>query len=364
MLIRRIKLHNFRCYEDIDISFSQSKVYITGENGIGKTSILEAMYFLTIGRSFRKADNTDLIRNGQQEATIYLEYHSEKENADHYLSCIIQKDFKIFAFDGEKVSSLSKILRKLLAVYYTPSLVFFFQDEPESRRRLLDETLSQFSPQYLYALSRYKKLLKERNTALQRSYDSDVIDILRNELINLSYRIVQDRKKLIELLTPKAEVYYNTLFGSKTKSFQFIYKTSCPLDDEQELFVSNSLSLFEQNQSIETIKKVTAIGPHRDDFLCLLNKNDLSRYGSQGENRLASLSLKLAILDEYKNILHDTPILLLDDVTSDLDNTRCQNLLNLISKKDQQVFITGTTIREGFENYSVYWTDSKTLTRR
>lgn len=364
MFVRRLVLHNFRCYDNIDVSFDNEKIYITGENGIGKTSILEAIYFLTIGRSFRKADNSDLIQNGKNEASIYLEYHSDKENTDHHLSCIIGKDYKTFAFDDEKVSSLSKILRKLLAVYYTPSLVFFFQDETELRRKLLDETLSQFSPQYLYAISRYKKLLKERNVALQRNYDSDVIDVLRNELINLSYRIIKERKDLIKKISPKAGSYYQKLFGNDNRHFQLNYKTNCPLDDDQESFVKNTLHLFERNKSLENIKKVTAIGPHRDDLCGLLNENSLAGYGSQGENRLASLSLRLAILDEYKNTLNDTPILLLDDITSDLDDIRCQNLLRLIQNENQQVFISGTTIRNGFADYAVYETDSQKLTRR
>jgi|GEM_PF-415571 DNA replication and repair protein recF len=364
MFVRRLVLNNFRCYQDIEAEFNNEKIYITGDNGIGKTSILEAIYYLTIGRSFRKADNSDLIRKGQKEASIYLEYHSDKENRDHHLSCVIGKDYKLFAFDDEKVSSLSKILRKLLAVYYTPSLVFFFQDEPEIRRKLLDETLSQFSPQYLYAISRYKKLLKERNTALQRDYDSDVIDVLRNELINLSYRIVIERKNLIKKLSPKAAEYYNKLFGTAERKFSLSYKTNCPLDEDQESFVKNALQLFERNKSVENIKKVTAIGPHRDDLSGLLNGNPLAGYGSQGENHLASLSLKLAILDEYKHNLGDTPILLLDDITSDLDDIRCNNLLQLIKNENQQVFITGTTIRDGFLDYTIFVTDSTKLTRR
>lgn len=357
MFVKRIVLHNFRCYTDLDCSFPKDRIYLTGDNGTGKTNIIEAIYFLTIGRSFRKSGNEDLIKKGEESASIYLEYHSCNDNLDHSLSCLIGKNYKVFAIDGEKINSLSKMLRKLLAVYYEPSLVFFFKGDPETRRKFLDETLSQVSPQYLFAIGRYKKLLKERNTALLQNYDNDVIDVLRNELINLSYRIVKDRNDLINRLSKSANQYYSLLFDDGKCNFSLEYKTNCPLEPSQKQYQESSLKRFEETKSNEVLRKSTVIGPHRDDLIGLLNKNNLSGYGSQGENRLASLSLKLAVLDEYSKALGDIPILLLDDVTSDLDDKRCKSLLSLINKKGQQVFVTGTTIRDGFHDYSIFKTN-------
>ena len=357
MYVKRLVLHNFRCYEDLDCSFPKDRIYLTGDNGTGKTNVIEAIYYLTIGRSFRKADNSELIRKGEQSASIYLEYHSTKDDQDHSLSCLIGTNYKVFAVDGEKVNSLSKILRKLLAVYYDPSLVFFFKDDPEARRRFLDEALSQLSPQYLFAIGRYKKLLKERNTALQQNYDSDVIDVLKNELINLSYRIVKDRSDLIAKLSKDANRYYSLVFQEGDRNFSLSYKTNCPLEADQKRYQELSMKYFESTKSNESLKKATIIGPHRDDLLGVLNGNSLSGYGSQGENRLASLSLKLAVLDEFAKTLGDVPILLLDDVTSDLDDRRCRNLLSLIHSENQQVFVTGTTIRGGFEDYALFKTN-------
>ncbi len=353
MFVRQITLQNFRCYESLTLAFPKDRIYLTGENGIGKTDIIEAIYYLTLGRSFRKADNADLIRKGQKEASIFLQYHSEEDDKDHTLSCIIGVNYKVFAYDGEKVSSLSKILGKLLAVYYDPSLVFFFKEDPETRRKFMDEVLSQLSSQYLFAIGRYKKLLKERNVALQQNYDIDVINVLRDELINLSYRIVLERNHLIQKLNKKANYYYSVLFGNTEKTLSLFYRSNCPIVEDQKTYRSKSLEAFENNRSNETLRKVTVIGPHRDDITAQLNKNDLAGYGSQGENRLASLSLKLAVLDEMKEALHNTPILLLDDVTSDLDDTRCRNLLKTIQKENQQVFITGTTIREGIKDNNI-----------
>ena len=363
MYVKSLTPNHYRNYDHLEVSFDKERIYITGQNGVGKTNILEAIYFLTLGRSFRKADPVDLIQKGQKEASLYLTYFSEEDNKDHSVSCVLGPDYKIFALDDEKVKNVSKILGKLIAVYYEPSLVFFFQSEPEGRRKFLDETLSQLSPNYLYALARYKKLLKERNSALQQNYDPDIIKVLRNQLINLSYRIVLDRYHLIQELSKKSQVYYHHLFGSEERNFLLRYKTTCPLDEDQESYVKNALALFEANQSVESIRKLTMIGPHRDDLLGLLDGNDLADYGSQGENRLASLSLRLASLDILTERLKKRPLLLLDDITSDLDEVRTKNLLSCLNQ-DEQIFLTGTLIREGFEHYSIYLAENNQLHKK
>lgn len=363
MFVKRLVIDNFRCYKHLDISFTSNCNYITGVNGIGKTSIIEAINFLTLGRSFRKADNSQLIKLGENNASIYIEFFNEAENKNHTISTIISKDSKIFAYDGEKMSSMKEILRKLVTIYFIPSLVFFFQDEPENRRKYMDETLSQFSPQYFYSISQYKKFLKERNAALQQNYDSDIIDLLKDKLNNHAYRIVHDRKQLVNELNPLINNYYSALFN-EASTLNLQYKTNCPKDDDQDSYIKEALNLFDKSKSNEYLKKTTLIGPHRDDLIAFLNKKPLGGFGSQGENRLASLSLRLATLNLYKKKLNVTPILLLDDITSDLDDQRCKNLLSLISKENLQVFITGTYVRNGFENYQTFKTDGNTLVRR
>ncbi len=360
MFVKRLILNNFRNYEHLQVDFPSGKIYLTGTNGIGKTTILEAIYYLVLGKSFRKAEDKDIVRKGQEEASIYLVYHSEKDDQDHTLSCVLSQGKKMFAADDEKVKFVSGIFGKLIAIQYDPSLVFFFRGEPELRRKELNATCSQLSERYFYAISRYKKLLKERNTALQQDYDSDVITAYRNQLINLSYRIVKDRKDLVTELSKTTTEYYRKLFGGKSE-FTIAYKTACPTDDDQESYVKNSIALFEKYQSVENIRKTTMIGPHRDDLCGKLDGYDLSDYGSQGENRIASLSLKLSILDKMTKTLGIHPTLLLDDITSDLDETRCQNLLSCISQEKQQVFITGTKIPSGFSDYEIYTSDGTTL---
>lgn len=363
MYVKSLTLTNFRNYASLSLDFPEDKIFITGSNGTGKTNILEAIDYLVLGRSFRKAENSDLIRRGEKEATIYLVFYDERDNKDHTLACSIGNKYKLLAYDGEKISSLSKVLGKLLAVYYEPSQVFFFKEEPAERRKLFDETLSQLNPEYLHAIGQYKKLLRDRNATFSNGGDIDVLNVLRDRLINLSYRIVFERKRLANLLSKKASDYYRQLFNTD-KTLTLLYKTSSPLDDDQESFVRNSLELFESNKSAERLRGQTLIGPHRDDLTGLLNGSDIAGYGSQGENRIASLSLRLAIRDVLTEKMKAAPLMLLDDVTSDLDLQRTQNLLNCVSNGNQ-VFVTGTKVPEAYQGYTIYETnETNQCTRR
>lgn len=364
MYAKRLILHNFRSYPSLEIEFPSSSVFLTGPNGSGKTNIIEAVYYLTLGRSFRKADDINLIRNGQKEASIYLEYHDEKDDLDHTISCIISPKGKLFALDDEEIHKLSLILGKLIAVYYEPSQVFFFKDEPSLRRRLLDETLSQLYPSYLYSIGRYKKLLKERNAALSQNGDIDIINAYRNQLINVSYRIVYERKRLVLNINKIIQRIYTELFG-ENEGFLLQYKTNCPIDDDQKSFVENSIRLFESNKSLENIRGTTLIGPHRDDLVGLIGKKPIADYGSQGENRIASLALKFSLFQEIQKVLGHSPILLLDDVTSDLDEERSRRILSY-AEKSGQTFVTGTRLPQGLSDYTIYETsDNKSeLSRR
>lgn len=361
MYCKRLILKDFRSYPSLDVSFPEGPIFLTGPNGSGKTNIIEGIHYLSLARSFRKAPDRSLIRKGQKEASIYLEYHDEKDDLDHTISAVIRDKGKLFAVDDEEVEKISSILGKLIAVHYEPSQVFFFKEEPLIRRKLLDETLSQLSPEYFYSISRYKKLIKERNAALSQNGDIDIINAYRDQLINVSYRIVYERKKLIRSINKRVNELYKVLFY-EDKEFSLLYKTNCPIDDDQKSFVQHSVQLFENNKSMEKLRQTTLIGPHRDDLSGMLDKNSIADYGSQGENRVASLTLRLSLAEAMKERLGHAPILLLDDITSDLDQKRCDRLLEFI-KGTGQSFLTGTKVPESAKGYAVYETDSQQLRR-
>ena len=351
MFIKELTLSNFRSYKDLHITFPNSTIFIIGKNGSGKTNILESLYYLSIGRSFLKVEDKNLINDKSSSATIFIRYHSDK---DHTISSLITPKYKQIYFDDDKVKTLSSLLGKLLITYYLPNQVYLFKEEPSERRRILDETLSQLDSDYLYEISRYKRLLKERNSAIVQNFDIDVINVLKDQLINLSYSIIKKRKKLISLLSARADGTYHSLFANNKKLTLF-YKTSCSLADNKDKFISEMEILFEKNRSIENIRRYTIIGPHRDDFFAQIDDKNLSSHGSQSENRLASLSLRLAIRDEIEYEKKEKPILLLDDILSDLDKTRQDNLLSYIKDKGQ-VFITYAKRDDRFKNNFIYTT--------
>lgn len=362
MQVKRLVLTDFRNYPNLDADFSEDKrIFLTGENGVGKTNLIEAIYYLTLGRSFKKTDDESLIRDGADSATVYLTFHDERNGEDHALACTITHQGKTFAYDGQKVRSMTKVLGKLLTVYYDPGQVFLFREEPEERRRLFDAELSLLSGDYLYALGRYKKLIRQRNAALSKNGDPEIISVLKDQLINQAYRIVNDRQELTKRLNPMLKQTYQELFRKDTR-LELVYQTNCPLETDEKVYVDKAQKLFEQNRSYENIRQTTVIGPHRDNWMALLNGKDIAGYGSQGENRVATLSLKLCLQRLMAERLQATPILLLDDVTSDLDETRTNLLVN--AENDGQVFVTGTRIPESYQDYSIYEIKDGKMIRR
>ncbi len=337
MFIRKIVLDNYRSYSHLEIEINSFKNYIYGVNGTGKTSILEAIYFLSVGRSFLKTEQGSLIKFDSKyaKASILLEDKKEK----HILTTSLTKDGKDFYLDDNKLKNASELLSYLSAFYFNPESVFLFKEEPALRRKLFDIVLCQIDKKYLYSLSRYKKILKERNLALSKGYDQDVIDVLRDELVNLSYYLVYQRRKVVSFINKEISRIYSQIFGSE-REVKLLYKTTSPLDDDKEEFINSAKKIFDLNKSRENISKMTLIGPHRDNFILNLDNKDISFYSSQGENRIGALALKLTLHKYESLILNKVPIFLLDDILSDLDDDKKRNLLNYLDDK-MQVFITG-----------------------
>lgn len=337
MFISRVSLENYRNYPLLKAEFGNRLNVIFGPNASGKTNLIEAIYYLSLARSFKKANDRDLIRLNTKDAKIILEYQSDIDGK-HSIEAEIMPEGKIITLDQEKQKSVSKIVGKLLTVVYSPSSVSLFRGEPMERRRFIDTTLSLLSSQYLYALTRQKKLLKERNTALSLNYDEDVISVLTSELVNVSYRIFLDRKAFLARVNQLIGPIYQKLFGEHEK-LEIKYSTNMPDTDSQEEFVNLCQKKFDSVKTEERLKKVTLIGPHRDDLLAKLNSNSVYAYASQGQNRLVVLALVLSAYQVIDEHFKEKPVLLLDDVLSDLDQERKEKLIDYLQTLGQ-VFIT------------------------
>lgn len=352
MYVSHLDLASFRSFPELHVDFQKGINYLLGMNAAGKTNLIEAIYYLSLGRSFKKAQDREIIKLGEKEADIILKYRN-RDDEEHVLEARIQGNGKNILLDGEKVPSVARILGKLLCVVYAPQSVSLFRDSPSERRRVIDQTLSLLSPQYLYALTRYKKMLKERNTALSLNYDEDVLNVITNELVTLSYRLAFDRSALIRRLDPKVQEIYQKLF-QKDSRLSLAYRTDVPSLTNEKEFITALRAKFDRIKSEERMRKTTLIGIQKDDVLAYLDDKEVYAYASQGQNRLVSLALNLAISQIEEEHYYEKPVLLLDDVLSDLDEQRRKALFTYLAEAGSQTFITSTLEPEEKENTAVY----------
>jgi len=360
MQIRRIRLINYRSFENLSLEFDNKLNYICGPNAVGKTNLIEGIYYLSLGRSFKKNKDKDLIREKQKLAQILIEYNSNDGN--HTLRADISLKSKIIYFDEIKQTSVTSIVGKLNCVVYTPSSVLLFKNEPAERRKMIDSSLSSLSAKYLYALVRHKKILRERNVALAQSYDENVIDVLTNELINTSFIIYEQRNRFIKEIDKMIGDIYVQLFGTNQK-IRLEYVTNVPKIDSQEEFKKELHRLHDSIRTEERMRKTTLLGIQRDDLRAFIDEQSVFAYASQGQNRLLVLALNLTIAQIIKNKIGERPILLLDDVLSDLDETRKKNLLSYLQNCGQ-VFLTSTEEIKSLPNCDIYQINNNLVKRR
>lgn len=340
MRLDHLDLFDFRNFPSVSLDLGDGLFYLYGPNGAGKTNLLEAIAYLAFARSFRKSQDKDLIRLGQAKATIQGRFSYESETYTKTVEAIVQPMGKALKTDGKKVNALSSFVGTVLVTVFDPKKVFLFKGEPSERRKAMDECLSLIDPKYLYSLSRYKKLLKERNQALIQRQDEEVLDVLARELIAQAYNLSQARLKLVEYVNVHASTRFRALFGGEA-TLSFKYRTNVPVEPDYAKFQEAMLGLFDEKKSIEAIRKATAIGPHLDDLTASLNGTPLASFGSQGQNRLAALSFFLALADMIADAKKEKPILILDDVLSDLDADKKANLIQAVTPMGQ-VFVSGS----------------------
>ena len=332
MLIREIALENFRNYERESIKLNENINVFYGNNAQGKTNILEALYFCAFGRSFRTFKENDLIQFQHFNSHIKIFY--QKEGRENQIEIYLNKNAKrVMKLNGIKLNRTSELIGNLNLVIFSPDDIIILKQAPALRRKFLDILISQLKPNYVHLLTEYNKALEQRNAYL-KTKNTETIEIWNEQLASFAEKIYTYRKKYLEKLQSNMEEIHPKLTSGKEK-IQIQYKTGFTTKEE---FIKK----IEKSLSNDLWKGYTHEGIHRDDFEIFINDKVLNLYGSQGQHRTAVLSLKIAELAIVKEEIGENPILLLDDVTSELDIERVNSIFHIV--KDYQVFITCTDI--------------------
>ena len=333
MWIKKIKINNFRNYKSQEINLEKNINIFYGENAQGKTNIIEAIFLSSMGKSFRAKKDKEMIMLGEEKSNIEIEY--EKTDRDGKIKIELGNK-KILYINGIKIKKLSELLGKINVVIFTPDDINILKGGPQNRRRFLDIMISQLRPNYMYNLNLYLKTLEQRNNYLRQikeeNKNENMLEIWDEELSNYAINIYNYRKEFIEKIKKKIQKIHSEITNNK-EEIKIDYLSECISKEKY-------LELLKQRRKLDIIKGYTTKGIHRDDFNIYINKKELGIYGSQGQHRTAILSLKLSELNIVKDEIGESPILLLDDFMSELDEKRRKNFLEKIN--DVQVIITCT----------------------
>lgn len=342
MKIRSLELNNYRNYQNQQIYFGDNINVLVGKNAQGKTNMLEGVFLCAIGRSPRTTKDKDLIKWGASFSKITLELQKTTgdKKIEVYLFNNQNKAIKINSFP---IKRMGELMGELNAVYFSPDEMKLVKESPDERRRFMDIDLSQFDKNYFYNLNKYNLILNQRNKLLKSSYNNpkviaDTISIWNEQLASVGCKIIKSRLGLIESLKKYASKCQEYLTDNK-EALELTY-TGFVGESEDELkqkLIDGYNASFEKDLSLG----YTTVGPHRDDIKILLNNIDVRHFGSQGQQRTVALALKLAELEVFNDNFGEYPVLLLDDVLSELDETRQLKLLNKI--QNIQTIITCTS---------------------
>ncbi len=342
MIIKSIELADYRNYDDLLMYFDRGTNILYGDNAQGKTNILEAIYVAATTKSHRGSKDREIIRFEREEAHIrtYLEKEGIETRVDMHLR---KAKSKGIAIDGQKIKKAADLLGLCNVVFFSPEDMSIIKNGPAERRRFVDMELCQLDQFYIYNLNHYNKIINQRNALLKDLYMNpdlrETLNIWDMQLVSYGSKLIERRKLFVEQLNEILFDIHKKLSGGK-EELHIVYEPNVELENFEEK--------MKCSQERDIRAKMTTVGPHRDDFSFLAGGVDIRKFGSQGQQRTAALSLKLSEIELVKKIARDTPILLLDDVLSELDSSRQNYLLNSIG--DIQTIITCTGLEEFVNN--------------
>lgn len=353
MIIKSLELENFRNYDSLSISFDSGTNILYGDNAQGKTNILEAIYLSATTKSHKGSKDREVVNFAAEEAHIrtYVIKDSLENRVDMHLR---KSGSKGIAINGQKIKKAADLLGLLNVVFFSPEDLSIIKNGPAERRRFVDMELCQLDSFYLYNLNHYNKTVNQRNKLLKDLYFQpglkETLSIWDSQLVSYGSKIMERRISFVKQLNELIFSIHKKLSGDR-EELEIVYEPDVSMEEYERK--------LSQNQDRDIRLKVTGVGPHRDDFSFMVRKVnpekgtksdaiDIRKFGSQGQQRTAALSLKLAEIELVKKLTKDTPLLLLDDVLSELDSSRQNYLLNSIG--DIQTIITCTGLEEFVNN--------------
>ena len=342
MIIKSLELADYRNYEELVIHFDRGTNILIGDNAQGKTNILEAIYVAATTKSHKGSKDAEMIHFEREEGHIRLIL--EKNGVSTRIDMHLRKNkSKGIAVDGNKLKKAADLLGLCNVVLFSPEDLSIIKDGPSERRRFVDMELCQLDSFYLYNLNNYNKIVNQRNKLLKdmimNSSLQETLSSWDMQLVSFGSKMIERRILFVEQLNEIIYEIHRKLTGGR-EEIRIVYEPNVSMEDfERKLKTS-------QMRDIKA--KITSVGPHRDDFCFMVDGIDIRKYGSQGQQRTAALSLKLAEIELVKKITGDTPILLLDDVLSELDCKRQNQLLGSIG--EIQTIITCTGMEEFVNN--------------
>ena len=339
MKIDSLSLMNFRNYETLNISFGNLNI-IYGLNGSGKTNIVEAIYMLALTKSFRINNDKIMIKKGKIKAKI--KGNVLKKNDENEFGVEISNDGKIVTINGEKQDKVSDYVSRINVILFNPSDTRLIDDAPSERRKMLNIEISQIYKEYLVVLTNYQRILKQRNFYIRGmyingSYTCEYLDILTKKLVEYGKVICKYRQDFIDNINKYITSNYEKIFGSGTLKIRYVSTFKNKSEDDL-------IKRFKDNYQKELSVGKTLEGIHHDDIMFILDNNNLKEWGSEGQRKNAIISFKLAEINVINEIKGYYPILILDDLFSELDKEKITNLLGMLDR-NVQTFITTTDLK-------------------
>lgn len=353
MKILELELNNYRNYNQARVTFADGINFIVGRNAQGKTNLLESIYLTSVGKSPKNSKDKQIINFNAERAKVNTTFltNAGKKNIQIYLDKQAKKSIKI---NNLNILKLTELVGTLSVVYFSPDELKLIKEVPEDRRTFLDVSISQFDKNYLYELLKYEKILKQRNAILKMHSTTESIKeqlkLFTPQLIDSAEKIINKRLKFLENIEKIAKNIHKTLTSEEILTVEYSYKLKDNTSIRDDL-----MSQFERLYDKEIEFGYTCAGPHRDDIIFKINGLDCKYYASQGQQRTVALVMKLSLMEIIKAEIGEYPVLLLDDVLSELDSTRQDKLLDLCT--NYQTIITCTNIPNMNNNYNTIKVD-------